>query len=84
MGIGSAPFPTTLTPVPTLNATHPAGPALSTITSPEAAGVALKAKLSTLHALVNNVGHVGALAFDEIEQLLADIRWLAAYIRSKV
>jgi hypothetical protein len=60
------------------------GPSLGSVTTPEAAMSALKAKTGILHTVINNVGHFGSLAFSDVEQLVADIAWLANYIRSKV
>lgn len=54
------------------------------VTSPETAMVALKTRVSLLHALANNAGHYSTLALDDVETALSDLRWLASYIRSKV
>ena len=68
-----------------------AGPALvqgqakvTSIVEPEHAVAVLKATVAGLHGLVNNVGHYSSLAFNDVEQAVADIRYLTAFIRSKV
>lgn len=59
------------------------GTSLKDIATPEHAMVVLKEKVGLLHTLAHNVGHYGALAFNEVEQLVVDIQRIAAYIRSK-
>ena len=57
---------------------------LSGIASPEHAVNVLKEKVHALHTVVNNVANFKTLAFNEAEQLMADIKYLTSYIRSKV
>ena len=54
------------------------------VTDPTQAVAELKAKVGTLHTVVNNVGHFSTLAVDDVEALIADIGKLANFIRSKV
>jgi hypothetical protein len=54
------------------------------ITQPEQAVAALKQKVSTLHKLLHDVSHFATIPFTEIEALMADIKWLTTFIRSKV
>lgn len=54
------------------------------INTPEAARTALQNKVSLLHKLVSDVGHISTLAVDEVEALVADIKYLVSYVRTKV
>ena len=74
----SAPVPPAPTPAPQATSV------MSDITTPEAAVSALKNKVSVLHTTANNVSNFASLAFNEVEQLIADIRILTVYIRSHV
>ena len=78
-------------PVPSLSYEAPSGAEeiksdtpLSGIASPEHAVNVLKEKVHALHTVVNNVANFKTLAFNEAEQLMADIKYLTSYIRSKV
>ena len=44
----------------------------------------LKSKLSLLHTVVHNMGHYSTLAFNDVEALVSDIKYLVNLIRSKV
>lgn len=58
------------------------GTKVSTISGPEHAVAVLKEKANLLHTLINNVGHVGSAAWEDIEALIADIKWVISYGRS--
>jgi len=80
-GVGPIPDPD---PEPVdLRRTH-LGAVVGDVSSPEQASVVLKEKVHILHTALNNVGHFSTMAFNDVEQLMADIRWLVSYIRSKV
>lgn len=71
-------------PGPDRPALHGTGSPLGIIDSPETAVATLKEKVSLLHTYAHNVTHAGTLAFNEAEQLVADVRWLLSYLRAKV
>ncbi len=54
------------------------------ITDPGHAAQLLKSKLSLLHTVVHNMGHYSTLAFNDVEALVSDIKYLVNLIRSKV
>ena len=60
------------------------GQPVTVVQSPEHAVTVLKEKVHILHSIANNVANYKTLAFNDIEQVMADIKYLATYIRSKV
>lgn len=65
-------------------ALNPPTAKVSQVTSPENAATLIKAKGSELHTLLHNIAHYSTLPFEEVEQVIADIKHLMAFIRSKV
>ena len=57
---------------------------IMSIVQPEEAISVLKEKVNTLHTLVHNVGNFKTLAVGDIEGLLADVKFLVTFVRSKV
>ncbi len=76
-------YDATLTPAtPPAGATSTKGVAAA-VTTPAHIVPALKVRVARLRAILDGVEHVGEVAWDDVEQVAADLRWLITFGRSK-
>lgn len=68
----------------TLGAMVQPSASIASISTPEAAMVALKDRVGLLHKIVHDASHVGSLAIVEAEHLINDMRFLFSYIHTKL
>lgn len=61
---------------------HKIGTPVAEVTTPERAMSVLKEKVGLIHTVVNNASHLGTVAWNDLESLMADVKYLITFGRS--